>query len=103
MIVIGPGSLFSSVLPNLLIRDVRDALAAAPGLKVYVCNVATQPGETEDFTRPEHLRRCSPTIGERPRSTASSSTATTHARRPEGWRAKPVEVDVRAPRGARRS
>ena len=51
MIVLGPGSLFSSVLPNLLISDVRDALAAAPGLKAYVCNVATQPGETETMTR----------------------------------------------------
>src|SRR6187551_1378224 len=47
MIVLGPGSLYSSVLPNLLISDVRDALAAAPGVIVYVCNVATQSGETE--------------------------------------------------------
>ena len=47
LIVIGPGSLYCSVLPNLLISDVRDALAAAPGSRVYVCNVATQPGETE--------------------------------------------------------
>ena len=55
MIVIGPGSLFSSILPNLLITDVRDALAAAPGVIVYVCNVATQPGETEELSASEHL------------------------------------------------
>ena len=50
LIVIGPGSLFSSVLPNLLISDIHDAIAAADGLRVYVGNVATQPGETGGFT-----------------------------------------------------
>ena len=46
LIVIGPGSLYSSVLPNLLISDIRDAMSAAGVIRVYVCNVATQPGET---------------------------------------------------------
>ena len=44
LVVVGPGSLYSSVLPNLLISDIRDAVAAANGIRAYVCNVATQPG-----------------------------------------------------------
>ncbi|HEX2221311.1 MAG TPA: gluconeogenesis factor YvcK family protein [Candidatus Limnocylindria bacterium] len=64
MIVIGPGSLFSSVLPNLLISDIRDAVAAATGLRVYVCNVATQPGETERFTASAHLRTLFDHVGD---------------------------------------
>lgn len=55
MIVVGPGSLFTSVLPNLLVRGIREALAASPALKVYVCNVATQHGETDDFGVREHV------------------------------------------------
>jgi uncharacterized cofD-like protein len=55
LIVIGPGSLYTSVMPNLLISDIHDALSAADGLRVYVCNVATQPGETGGFTASRHL------------------------------------------------
>ena len=49
IIVIGPGSLFTSILPSLLLPDIRTALAASPALKIYVCNVATQAGETDGF------------------------------------------------------
>jgi uncharacterized cofD-like protein len=55
LIVVGPGSLFTSVLPNLLIREIRDALAASRALKIYVCNVATQAGETDGFSVKDHL------------------------------------------------
>jgi len=55
LIVAGPGSLFTSVIPNLLVEDVRNALAAARARKVYVCNVATQPGETDDFAVEDHF------------------------------------------------
>jgi uncharacterized cofD-like protein len=94
MIVLGPGSLFSSVLPNLLITDVRDALAAAPGLKAYVCNVATQPGETQSMTASEHLEALFAHVGEGLIDYVILNR-NTDARRPEGWRAEPVEVDVR--------
>jgi uncharacterized cofD-like protein len=93
MIVIGPGSLFSSVLPNLLIDDVRDALAAASGLKVYVCNVATQPGETPDFSASRHLRVLFDHVGEDLIDCVIVNRSHA-ARKPEGWRARPVEVDV---------
>jgi uncharacterized cofD-like protein len=94
MIVIGPGSLFSSVLPNLLISDVRDALAAAPGLKVYVCNVATQPGETPDMTASQHMTALFDHVGEGLIDYVILNRST-DARRPEGWRAQPVEIDAR--------
>jgi len=56
MIVLGPGSLYTSVLPNLLVADIRNAIRASPALKVYVCNVATQPGETDDYTAEDHAQ-----------------------------------------------
>jgi uncharacterized cofD-like protein len=55
LIVIGPGSLFTSILPSLLLPEIRDALIAAPALRVFVCNVATQKGETEGFDLAEHV------------------------------------------------
>ena len=54
LIVVGPGSLFTSVMPNLLVDGVRQAIQASPALKVYVCNVATQHGETDAFTVGDH-------------------------------------------------
>jgi uncharacterized cofD-like protein len=56
LIVIGPGSLYTSVLPNLLVEDIREAVAAARALKVYVSNVATQHGETDHFSVADHVR-----------------------------------------------
>jgi uncharacterized cofD-like protein len=94
MIVLGPGSLFSSVLPNLLITDVRDAIAAAPGLKAYVCNVATQPGETEAMSASAHLRALFDHVGDGLIDYVIVNRNPS-ARRPEGWLAQPVEVDVR--------
>ncbi|NIN68394.1 MAG: hypothetical protein GTO63_27540, partial [Anaerolineae bacterium] len=46
MIVVGPGSLYTSVLPNLLVPDISQAIKSSRAFRVYVCNVATQPGET---------------------------------------------------------
>lgn len=54
-IVIGPGSLYTSVLPNLLIPGVADAIAASSARKIYVCNVMTQPGETDAFSASRHV------------------------------------------------
>jgi uncharacterized cofD-like protein len=55
LIIIGPGSLYTSILPNLLVDGMVEALRASPAVKVYVCNVATQPGETTGFTVSQHL------------------------------------------------
>ncbi len=55
LIVAGPGSLYTSVLPNLLVSELAQAIAAASAPKVYVCNVATQTGETEDYDVGAHV------------------------------------------------
>jgi len=55
LIIAGPGSLFTSVLPNLLVRDLQRAIEASPAKRLYVCNVATQPGETEGFDVGQHM------------------------------------------------
>jgi uncharacterized cofD-like protein len=54
-IILGPGSLYTSVLPNLLVPGVREALAKAAAPCLYVCNIMTQPGETEGLSAAEHL------------------------------------------------
>jgi uncharacterized cofD-like protein len=63
-IIIGPGSLFTSLLPVLLIPDVRHALRATRALRVYVCNVATEPGETDHFGVADHINALIEHIGE---------------------------------------
>ncbi len=55
LIVIGPGSLYTSIIPNLLVREITEALRATNAYKVYVCNIAQQPGETDDYTAAEHV------------------------------------------------
>jgi uncharacterized cofD-like protein len=56
MIVVGPGSLYTSILPNLLVPDVAAAIRASRALKIYVCNVASETGETEGFTCGDYVR-----------------------------------------------
>jgi len=55
LIVIGPGSLYTSILPALLLPEIRAAVAASSALRVYVCNVATQKGETTSFDLADHV------------------------------------------------
>jgi uncharacterized cofD-like protein len=56
LIIIGPGSLYTSVLPNLAIQPIAEALRLAKGLRVYICNVMTQPNETDSYTAEDHLQ-----------------------------------------------
>lgn len=56
LIIFGPGSLYTSILPNLLIRDIHEAVLKSDAYKLYVSNVMTQPGETDDMSAWEHLR-----------------------------------------------
>lgn len=56
IITIGPGSLYTSLIPNLLVDGIVDAMRASNALKVYICNIMTQPGETDHFTAEDHLR-----------------------------------------------
>lgn len=63
IVVIGPGSLYTSILPNLLVRGIADALRATRAYKVYVCNIAMQPGETGDFSVADHVMALEKHIG----------------------------------------
>jgi uncharacterized cofD-like protein len=56
LIVLGPGSLYTSLLPNLLVSDLAAAIRASAALRVYVCNTATQPGETEGYSVLDHVQ-----------------------------------------------
>jgi uncharacterized cofD-like protein len=63
MIIIGPGSLYTSILPNLVVDGMAEALKASPAIKVFVCNVATQPGETDAFRVSDHLQAIESHLG----------------------------------------
>jgi uncharacterized cofD-like protein len=56
IITIGPGSLFTSIIPNLLVDGIVEAICKSAALKIYICNIMTQPGETEGFGGEDHLR-----------------------------------------------
>lgn len=64
LVVLGPGSLFTSVLPNLLIKEIRQALMVTPAPVVFVCNVANQAGETDGFNTADHLQALEQHIGQ---------------------------------------
>ncbi|MCX7698765.1 MAG: YvcK family protein [Candidatus Goldbacteria bacterium] len=56
VILIGPGSLYTSIIPNLLIPQVREILENDKILKIYICNIMTQPGETDGYTVSDHIK-----------------------------------------------
>lgn len=55
-IIIGPGSLYTSVIPNLLVPGIRDAVRTSTARKLYVCNIMTQPGETDGYSALDHVK-----------------------------------------------
>ncbi|MCI7612813.1 MAG: YvcK family protein [Selenomonadaceae bacterium] len=55
-IVLGPGSLYTSIMPNLLVEGIGDALCRSKAVKIYICNVMTQPGETDGYTASMHVK-----------------------------------------------
>ena len=55
LILMGPGSLYTSVIPNLLVEGVVEAICRSEALKIYVCNIMTQEGETEGYTAADHV------------------------------------------------
>src|SRR5947209_12531395 len=55
VITIGPGSLYTSILPNLLVARVANAIGSAHAVKIFICNLMTQPGETDGYTARQHL------------------------------------------------
>jgi uncharacterized cofD-like protein len=56
IIILGPGSLYTSVIPNLIINGMTEAIQRSKAYKIYICNVMTQPGETGGYSASDHLR-----------------------------------------------
>ena len=56
LIILGPGSLYTSVIPNLLISEISQEIAKSHAKKIYVCNIMTQPGETDNYSASDHVR-----------------------------------------------
>ena len=100
IIVVGPGSLLTRVLPNLLVDGIRQAIAVSPATKVYVCNVATQHGETDDFSVSDHfetlIRHVGPNLFDY--VLANDNVA---GPLPDAWMSAPVNVDLLLVDGAR--
>jgi uncharacterized cofD-like protein len=63
MIVIGPGSLYTSVLPNILVPDLLAAIRSSRALKIFISNVATQLGETDQYSSGDHIRALEGMVG----------------------------------------
>ncbi|MGH9902521.1 MAG: gluconeogenesis factor YvcK family protein, partial [Pyrinomonadaceae bacterium] len=55
IITVGPGSLYTSILPNLLVARVAESIGASKAVKIFICNLMTQPGETDGYTARRHL------------------------------------------------
>jgi uncharacterized cofD-like protein len=64
-IILGPGSLYTSVIPNLLVRDIAGAIQKTSALKLYVSNIMTQPGETDDYSVEDHLKAIFNHVGDK--------------------------------------
>ena len=64
-IIIGPGSIYTSVIPNLLVNGMADAIAESHAVKIYVCNVMTQPGETAGYRASDHVKAVAEHSGKR--------------------------------------
>ena len=64
VIILGPGSLYTSVIPNLLVKEIRDAIVASKGVKIYICNVIIHPGETDGYGAFEHVKAIVDVVGE---------------------------------------
>ncbi len=91
LIVIGPGSLYTSLLPSLLVPGIADAVSRASALRVYVCNVATQVGETGDHDLADHVEAL---VAHTAPDLVDVVLANNQfgARIPEGWPAHPVRL-----------
>lgn len=63
-IILGPGSLYTSVLPNLLVNGISETIKKSNAIKIYICNVMTQPGETDNYTASMHIKALLDHVGE---------------------------------------
>lgn len=64
-LIIGPGSLYTSIIPNLLVPEITEAIANSKAVRLYVCNIMTQPGETDGYTVSDHIRTIDRVTGQK--------------------------------------
>lgn len=64
IIIIGPGSLYTSVITNLLVEDIRNAIRESAGIKIYVCNIVSQPGQSDNYNVSDHVRSVQKYLGD---------------------------------------
>lgn len=95
LIVLGPGSLYTSIIPNLLIKEINEALLAAAAPVAYVCNVATQEGETDGYTVSQHVKALQAHGGRTLIDIVVVNTLVPEAIPPEEGNVEPVPVDYR--------
>ncbi|MGL4738878.1 MAG: gluconeogenesis factor YvcK family protein [Cellulosilyticaceae bacterium] len=76
LILLGPGSLYTSIIPNLLVSQVAEAIKNAKGHRVYIANIMSQPGETTGFTVEEHIEAIEKYIGDHGIDTVVVNSAT---------------------------
>ncbi|MEX1254803.1 MAG: gluconeogenesis factor YvcK family protein [Dehalococcoidia bacterium] len=100
MVIVGPGSLFTSVLPNLLVEGIRRAIEMSTAVKVYVCNVATQHGETDAFSVSDHYEALYEHIRAHFFHYVVANNNISRDGLPEAWRSEPVRIDRQRVDGA---
>ncbi|GBF10640.1 YvcK family protein [Tepidibacillus sp. HK-1] len=64
-VVIGPGSLYTSVIPNLLVNGIKEEVLSTKAKKIYICNVMTQPGETDHYSAVDHVNAIEEHVGQK--------------------------------------
>lgn len=64
-VITGPGSLYTSIIPNLLVKELKESVISSKGKKIYVCNLMTQPGETDSYNAIDHINAIEKHAGER--------------------------------------
>jgi uncharacterized cofD-like protein len=93
LIILGPGSLYTSVLPNLLVQGIRRSLTASSAPKVYVCNVATQHGETDGFSVRDHIAAIEAHMGKGFIHYVLANDNVSDTPIPKAEQSRPVQVD----------
>ncbi len=92
-IILGPGSLYTSIMPNLLVEGVAHALKNSKAIKIYICNVLTQPGETDNYTASQHAKAILDHTGHGTIDYVLVNSAPIPDEMWRGTGAKPVEID----------
>ncbi len=92
-IILGPGSLYTSIMPNLLVDGVADALKKSKAIKIYICNVMTQPGETDRYTAAQHAKAILDHTGRGAIDYVLVNSTPIPEEKWRGMKSKPVEID----------